>query len=206
MRIWDFGCRAAARLAIWAICGPEGSRCSGNSRLGIRKTLTRRDLRISGRSRNVPFLSGTFRNFPFRSVSFRLVPRSAECRLRSADRRNRWGGTVCSQTVLLETRKAERRVRSAECGEHPRNPFPLFVRVACGSKQERHCAARTYALGARRGTFRFFPELSETFRFVPFHSGVFRFFPFCSVLFRLIPGGSGPGRGALNPPRCTSWT
>ena len=63
---------------------------------------------------------------------------------------------------------------SAECGEHPRNPFPLFVRVACGSKQERHCAARTYALGARRGTFRFFPELSETFRFVPFHSAWFR--------------------------------
>jgi len=73
---------------------------------GVRESLPPKDLWISGAVAKLsvsfrPDASG-FRNFPFRSVLFRLVPGSSvECGFRI------WefgGGTVCSQTVLLETR------------------------------------------------------------------------------------------------------
>jgi len=61
-------------------------------------------------------------------------------------------------------------------------PFALnrarVVRAACGSKQEMHCATRTYGFQVGRGTF----------RCVPARSASFRNFPFRSVLFRLLPG------------------
>ncbi len=119
-----------------------------------------------GTFRFVPELSGTFRFVPFCSGWFRtdfLLP-GAECLPSSLL-------PVACCLVPIKFAKLVRRSR--------------FLRSRIrGSKQEMHCATRTYGFRARCGTFRFVPQLSETFRFVPFRS----------VLFRPVPGDSAPGR------------
>ena len=116
--------------------------------------------------RNFPELSETFRFVPFCSGWFRtdfLLP-GAECLPSSLL-------PVACCLVPIKFAKLVRRSR--------------FLRSRIrGSKQEMHCATRTYGFRARCGTFRFVPQLSETFRFVPFRS----------VLFRPVPGDSAPGR------------
>ncbi len=147
--------------------------------------------------------SVSFRNFPFRSVLFRPFPCGSE------------------RTPYCLVPGAWCRAGSAECGvrsaEGPdRNPFPLFVRVACPAKPDSRRKTRK-ALTRKdlrvSGPLRNFPFRSETFRFVPFRSEVFRFFPFCSVWFRVVPGGGervwtrrmGTGGWAPLPERRKKW-
>jgi len=132
-----------------------------------------------------------FRNFPFRSVSFRSVPSGSErtpyclvpgawCLFRSR----------CLSGVAGSCEAGSCEASAKQDGEAGRRSR---IREVRGSKQEMHCAARTYRFRGGCETFRFVPELSETFRFVPFRSVSFRPDP---SGFRTIPGGRGLARGA----------
>jgi len=120
--------------------------------------------------------SVSFRNFPKLSVSFRSVPPVTCCPAspgRSAEAVP--GRSLVPSACLLP----HCLVPGAECLPSSLLPGAYQVRVACGPKRPSPCCPRAYGFGARCGTFRFFPELSETFRFVP---------P-CSAGFRPLPAG-----------------
>ena len=108
------------------------------------------------------------------------------------------GGTVCSQTVWLDARNEHglaskpwhpqvqgcRQSRQAGPAGPSEREWP--GRLA-DPKSKKPWRPRSYGLGGRRETFRFFPRLSETFRF----------FPQLSISFRPVP----PLSGAVRPPR-----
>ena len=64
----------ALRCCFKSMLCPFCSLCSRSSRRKTGNALVAKDLRMSGRLRNVPVLSETFRNFPFRSETFRNFP------------------------------------------------------------------------------------------------------------------------------------
>jgi len=80
LRSRDQALRRCFKSMLCPFCSLRSRSLSGvasakpDSRLKTGNALCCKDLRISGRARNVPILSETFRNFPFRSVSFRPVP------------------------------------------------------------------------------------------------------------------------------------
>ena len=86
---------SASRRRFKSMLCPSCSLRSRSSRPRTGNALCCKDLRISGRSRNVPFRSETFRNFPFLSVSFRSVPPGSGGFRRGSDRSTPLGGTSC---------------------------------------------------------------------------------------------------------------
>ena len=115
----------------------------------------------------------TFRFFPKLSETFRFVPEFS----------------VPFRCVPLRSGRFR---GSAGVARSRRDRAPGSA--AGGPKWQFLWRPRSYGLGERCETFRFFPKLSGSFRFFPFLSGVFRSFPFLSALFRAAPGaadGSG---------------
>jgi len=167
--------------------------------------LCHKDLRISGRPRNVPRRSGTFRNFPFRSVLFPLLP-GARRRHGGAPRLCR-GEAWCRVPAFFPIAWCPASPgRSAEAVPG-RSPVPSWE-CGVGSAERRNrntgipgdrktdemsnCRfpisnwVRGVASLCRPRTYGF----AGPFRNFPFRSATFRNFPFRSVSFRLVPPGS----------------
>jgi len=164
--------RAGTMGAVVAVSATTFARCE------LGKAWWDKDLRMWRPLGNVAELSVSFRNFPFRSVSFRLFPpRSAP--FRSVPRLG-GGGTVCSQTVLLDTRT-----------EHSPAGAVAPTGSSCALRNRKDIVGQGLTdvglLAKRSVSFRFFPELSVSFRSVPLGSAWFRLVPVRSRPFAARP-------------------